>query len=145
MEGETTKFTNFLTLSPGHIQVLEECYIDPVVFINDDLWPTTEACDSISFSCGPNDEDVLSTAASDSEDIVGDLCSSLPPSGQEKCTSPSYIELLDVVTHAVDKLGLDWNSEPVQSQAQSKLADQFLTSCTPSQPHRPLPLDAPHF
>ncbi len=72
-------------------------YIDPVVFVSDELRPTPKSCDSISFGCGPYDEDMLSTAASDSEELVSDLCNYLPPSGQEKHTSPSYSELLDVV------------------------------------------------
>ncbi len=71
---------------------------------------------------------------------MGEACSSLPLSGQEKHTSPSYSELLDVVMHAVDKLGLEWDREPAQNQAQSKLDDRFLTSRTPSQPRRHLPL-----
>ncbi len=57
---------------------------------------------------------------------MGELCSSLPPSGQEKRTSSSYSELLDVVARAVDKLGLDWDSELAQNQAQSKLDDRFF-------------------
>ncbi|XP_016319979.1 uncharacterized protein LOC107671579, partial [Sinocyclocheilus anshuiensis] len=70
---------------------------------------------------------------------MAESCSSLPPSGQEKRNSPSYNELLDVVTCAVGKFGLDWDCEPMQDQAQSKLDDRFLTSRTPSQPRRPLP------
>ncbi|ROL45291.1 hypothetical protein DPX16_17902 [Anabarilius grahami] len=81
--------------------------------------PNPEARDAISFGCDPFDDDVLSTAASDSEELVGDCSSSLPLSGQEKRTSPSYNELLEVVTRAVDKLGLEWDSEPKQNQAQS--------------------------
>ncbi len=46
---------------------------------------------------------------------------SLPLSGQEKCNAPSYKELLDVVTRAVDKLGLDCDCEPTDNQVQSKL------------------------
>ncbi len=52
---------------------------------------------------------------------MSELCCSLPPSGQEKHTSLSYTELLDVITRAVDKLGREWNREPVKNQAQSKL------------------------
>ncbi|KAL0168465.1 hypothetical protein M9458_036687, partial [Cirrhinus mrigala] len=33
------------------------------------------------------------------------------------------IELLDVVTHTVDELGLEWDSKVAQNQAQSKLDD----------------------
>lgn len=77
--------------------------------------PTPEAQNEISFSCEPFDDDVLSTATSDSGELMAELCSSLPPSGQENhlilSTSPSYIELLDVITCAVDKLGLEWDNE----------------------------------
>ncbi len=61
---------------------------------------------------------------------------SLPPSGQEKCNAPSYKKLLlrDVVTRAVDKLGLDCDCKPMDNQVQSKLDYLFFTSCTPSQP-----------
>ncbi|XDV26806.1 hypothetical protein PO909_030437 [Leuciscus waleckii] len=58
------------------------------------------------------------------------------PSGQEKRTSSSYSELLVIVTHAVDKLRLEWDS--AQNQTQSKLDDRFLTSHTPAQPRNPL-------
>ncbi len=53
---------------------------------------------------------------------------SLPPSGQEKRNAPSYKELLlrDVVTHAVDKLGLDCDCEPMDNQVQSKLDYLFF-------------------
>ncbi len=100
---------------------------------------TPEARNSISFGCEPSDGDVPSTVASDSGELMGDLCSSLPSSGQEKCTSPSYRELLDITTRTVDKLGLEWDSKPTQNQAQSKLDDRFLTSRAPAQPHKPLP------
>ncbi len=98
MEGEMLEYSLFLVLSPGHVQELEECYVEPVVFVNDDSRPTLETRSTVSFICEPHDNDVLSTAASDSEDLIADSCSSLPPSGQEKCNSPSYSELLDVVT-----------------------------------------------
>ncbi|KAF4098348.1 hypothetical protein G5714_020378 [Onychostoma macrolepis] len=139
MESEMTEYSPFLALSPGHVQELEERYVEPVVFVNDDLQPTLEARTVVSFGCGPYDDDVLSTAASDSKNFIADSCSSLPPSGQEKRNSPSYSELLEVVTRALDKLGLDWDCEPTQNQSQSKLDDWFLTSHTPSQPRRPLP------
>lgn len=42
--------------------------------------------------------------------------------------SPSYNELLDEVTRAVDKIGLERDSESAQSQSQSKLDDCFLAS-----------------
>lgn len=80
-----------------YVLALEEHCADPVVFVNNDLRPTAEAQNEFSFSCEPFDDDMLSTAASDSGELIGELCSSLPPSGQEMRTSPSYIELLDVM------------------------------------------------
>lgn len=108
--------TDFHSLSPSHVRTLENRDVDPVVFIHDQMWPTPEACDAISFGCGSYDDDVLSTAASYSEELVGNCSGSLPPSGQEKRTSPSYNELLEVVTR-----------------------NRFLTSRPPTQPRRPLP------
>lgn len=52
---------------------------------------------------------------------------SLPLSGQEKHTSSSHSELLDVVTFAVNKLGLDWEVDVDQAQSSSKLDDHFFT------------------
>jgi len=81
-----------------------------------------DPCDKFNAGGDTHDNDVLSTAASDSEKLMVDLCSSLPPSeekhtpSEEKHTSPSYNEDLDVLTHAVDKLGLEWDCEPTQNQ-----------------------------
>ncbi|ROL55599.1 hypothetical protein DPX16_23616 [Anabarilius grahami] len=139
LESEQTDFHPFRSLSTSHVHAIENRDTDPVVFVHDEVRPTLEARDAISFGCGSYDNDVLSTVASDSEELVGYYSGSLPPSGQEKRTSPSYNELLEVVTRAVDKLGLEWDSNPVQNQAQSKLDDRFLMSRTPTQPRRPLP------
>ncbi len=59
-----------------------------------------------------HDDDVLSTVASESEDLLADTCGSLPPGGHERRSSPSYSELLEVVTARVDKLELDWEVDP---------------------------------
>lgn len=59
---------------------------------------------------GSMSRDFHFTAASDSEDLMGELCSSLPPSKQEKHTSLSYSELLDMITSDVGKLGLELDS-----------------------------------
>lgn len=61
-------------------------------------------------------------------------------SGQEKCTSPSYSELLDVVTHVVDKTGLDWEVGTAEAQSLSKLDNHFLTNLAPAQPLKLLPV-----
>jgi len=73
-----------------------------------------DPCDKFNAGGDTHDDDVLSTAASDSEKLMVDLCSSLSPS-EEKHTSPSYNEDLDVLTHAVDKLWLEWDCEPTIS------------------------------
>ncbi len=139
MESEMMEYFPFLALSPGHVQEIEERCVELVVFLNDDLRPTLEARSAVSLRCSLYDEDVLSTTALDSEDLMVESGSSLPPSGQEKRNFPSYKELLDVVTRAVDKLGLDWDCEPTNIQVQSKLDGRFFTSHTPSQHRRPLP------
>lgn len=136
MESEQTEYSPFLSLSPSRL-LADEHGTDLFIFNLDDLRPSPEACDVISFGCGPFDDDVLSTAVFDFEELIGDLCGSLPPSGQKKHTSPSYNELLEVVTRAVDKLGLEWDSEPAQTHALSKLDDRYLTSRTPAQPAQP--------
>ncbi len=67
-------------------------------------------------------------------------CGSLSLGRQERHSSLSYSELLDVVvTRAVDKLGLDWEADAAQAQSQSKLDDRFLTSRAPAQPCKLLP------
>ncbi|KTF80859.1 hypothetical protein cypCar_00027925 [Cyprinus carpio] len=131
------EFSPHRSLSPTRVQ--DATFVEPVVFSDGGLQPTPEAYDAISFGCGQFDDDVLSTAASESEDFVADTDSPLPPSGQEKRVSPSYSELLDVVSRAVGKLGLDWEVEKAEAQPSSKLDDRFLTSRAPAQPRRPLP------
>lgn len=63
-----TDFSPFLSPSPTYVQALEERYV--VVFV-DDLRPTPEACNSISFGCELYDKEVLSTESSDLEDLMG--------------------------------------------------------------------------
>ncbi len=118
------------------MQEVSENFVEPIVFANGDLRHAPEAY-AITFGCGLYDDDVLSTAAS--EDFLADTCGSLPPGGEERHSSPFYSELLDMVTHAVDKLGLDWEADAVQTQSQSKLDDRFLISRAPAQPCKPLP------
>ncbi len=36
-------------------------FVEPVVFVNDDLRPTVEASSAVYFGCNPNDADVLYT------------------------------------------------------------------------------------
>ncbi|XP_059422931.1 ribose-5-phosphate isomerase-like [Carassius carassius] len=105
------EFSSRRSLSPTLVQ--EASFVEPVVFSNEDLQPTPEAYDAISFGCGRYDDDILSIVASG--------------------------ELLDVVSCAVGKLGLDWEVEKAKAQPSSKLDDRRLTSRTPEQPRRPLP------
>ncbi len=136
-DSDALEFSLFRSLSPNRVQKVSENFVEPVVFADEDLRPALEAYGAVSFGCGLYDDDILSTAASESEDLLADTCGSLPPGGQERRSSPSYSELLDMVTRVVDKLGLDWEADAAQSQ--SKLDDRFLTSRAPAQPRKPLP------
>ncbi len=60
MESKQTGITLSLPLSPEHVHASSQ-----VEFARDYLYPSPEACDTISFGL----EDVLYTAASDSEDL----------------------------------------------------------------------------
>ncbi len=60
-------------------------------------------------------DDILHTAASDSEDFGPALADALPPSGQEARPSAAYSELVDVLSRATEKLALDWPDEPRES------------------------------
>ncbi len=57
-------------------------------------------------------DDVLLTAASDSEDFGPALADAFPPSGQEARPSAAYSELVDVLSRATEKLFLDWSMSP---------------------------------
>ncbi len=59
--------------------------------------------------------DILYTAASDSEDFGAVSLDVLPPSGQETRPSPAYTELVEVLARATEKLRLDWSDEPCES------------------------------
>ncbi len=58
---------------------LSTCTNFPVEFVHEYLYPSPEARDAVSFRL----DDVLFTAASDSEDVGPALANALPPSGQE--------------------------------------------------------------
>ncbi len=64
----------------------------PVKFLHDFLFPRPRARDTVSFGL----DDILHTAASDSEDFGPALADALPPSGQEARPSAAYSELVDV-------------------------------------------------
>ncbi|KAL1261660.1 hypothetical protein QQF64_006925 [Cirrhinus molitorella] len=87
--------------------------VSPVEFSCGCLAPTPEARNLVSFRM----EDILFTAASDSEDFGADSLDALPPS-----------ELVDVLARATEKLSLDW----------SKLDERFLSG-SESRPRAPSP------
>ncbi len=66
----------------------------PVEFTHDYLFPSPEARDTVSFGL----DDVLITAASDSEDFGPTLADAFPPIGQELRPSAAYSELVDVLS-----------------------------------------------
>ncbi len=61
-----------------------------------------------------------------------------PPSGQEAQPSAAYSELVDVLSHATEKLSLDWPDEPRESQA-SKRDERFLSGSNSRPERRKLP------
>lgn len=125
-------FSLFLPFLPRSSAFGGEALYELVVYTSTNLCPKPEAQNTISFGCEPDEDGVLSKAASDTEELVGEPCDSLPPSGQD-------LELLDVVTSTVDKLELDIESAKIG--AQSKLDDCFLAGHSSHLPipHKPLP------
>ncbi len=115
MEREQTGLAFSLPLSPEHVRANS-----PVEFAHDYLYPSPATRDTISFGL----DDVLPTAASDSEDFGTVLADALPPRGQEAQPSAAYSELVDVLSRATAKLALDWPDEPRESQL-SKLDERF--------------------
>ncbi len=102
----------------------------PVQFSRGYLAPSPEVRDTVSFGL----EDILYTAASDSEDFGAALLDVLPPSGQEAWPSPAYTELEEVLARTTEKLSLDWPDEPCESQ--SSKFDERLLSGSVSRPTR---------
>ncbi len=106
----------------------------PVEFLPDFQFPSPKARDFVSFGL----DDILHTAASDSEDFGPALADALPPSSQEARPSAAYSELVDVLSRATEKLALDWPDEPRESRA-SKLDDRFLIGAHSKLERRKLP------
>ncbi len=127
MESEQTGLAFSLPLSPEHVRANS-----PVEFAHNYLYPSPEACDTVSFGL----DDVLQKAASDSEDFVPALANAFPPSGQEARPSAAYSEL--VRSRATEKLSLDWPNEPRKSQS-SKLDERFLIGPNSRPERRKLP------
>ncbi len=94
----------------------------------DFLFP--RARDTVSFGL----DDILHTAASDSEDFGPALTDALPPSGQEARPTLS----LWTCFRAIEKLALDWPDEPRESRA-SKLDERFLSGAHSKPERRNLP------
>ncbi len=129
MESEQTGLAFSLPPSPGRV-----CANSPVEFLHDFLFPSPGAHHTISFGL----DDILHTAASDSEDFGPALADALPPSGQEARPSAAYSELVDVLSRATEKLALDWPDEPRESRA-SKLDERFLIGAHSKPERRKLP------
>ncbi len=106
----------------------------PAEFAHDFLFPSPRACDTVSFGL----DDILHTAASDSEDFGPALADALPPSGKEAQPSAAYSELVDMLSRATEKLALDWPDEPRESRA-SKLDERFLSGAHSKAERRKLP------
>ncbi|KAF4096133.1 hypothetical protein G5714_023736 [Onychostoma macrolepis] len=108
---------------------------DPhIEFAHEYLCPSPEAHNAISFGL----DDVLFTAASDSEDFGPALAHALPPSGQEAQPPAAYSELVDVLSRATEKLSIDWPDELRESQS-SKLDERFLSGPNSRPEWRKLP------
>ncbi len=103
MESKQTGLAFSLPPSPERVRANS-----PVEFVHHFLFPSPRARDTVSFGL----DDILHTAASDSEDFGPALADALPPSGQEVRPSAAYSELVDVLLRATEKLALDWPDEP---------------------------------
>ncbi len=106
----------------------------PVEFTHDYLFPSPRARYTVSFGI----DDVLLTAANDSEDFGPSLADALPLSGQEARPSPAYSELVDVLSRAAEKLSHGLDDEPRDSRS-SKLDERFLSGCKFQNERRKLP------
>ncbi len=126
---ESEQFSLSLPPSPGRYRANS-----PVQFSRGCLAPSPEVREAVSFGL----EDILYTAASDSEDFGAASLNVLPPSGQEAWPSLTYTELVDVLAHATEKLSLDWPDEPHESQS-SKLDEHFLSGSGLRPARRKLP------
>ncbi len=80
--------------------------------------PSPRARYTVSFGI----DDVLLTAASDSEDFGPSLADALPLSGQEARPSPAYSELVDVLSRAAEKLSHGLDDERFLSGVNSKMS-----------------------
>ncbi len=130
MESEQTGLAFSLPPSPERVRTNS-----PVEFLHDFLFPSPRACDTVSFG----QDDILHTAASDSEDFGPALADALPPSGQEARPSAAYSELVDVLSRATENLKLDWPALRISSWIGSKLDERFLSGAHSKPESRKLP------
>ncbi len=91
MESGQTGLALSLPLSPEHVRANS-----PAEFAYESLYPSLEARNAVSFGL----DDVLFTAASDSEDFGPALADAIPPSCQH---SAAYSEFVDVLSHATNR------------------------------------------
>ncbi len=94
MESEQTGLAFSLPPSPDRARANS-----PVEFLPDFQFPSPKARDFVSFGL----DDILHTAASDSEDFGPASADALPPNGQEARPSAAYSELVDVLSRATEK------------------------------------------
>ncbi len=129
MESEQMGLTFSLPLSPENVRTNSL-----VEFAHYYLYPSPEARDTVSFGL----DDVLLTAASDSEDFGPALADAFLPDGQESQPSAAYSKLVDVLSRATEKLSLDWPDEPRESQSSKHFSVQCFTLHPPKQRRRGL-------
>ncbi len=120
MESEQTGLAFSLPPSPDRARANS-----PVKFLPDFLFPSPKARDFVSFGL----DDILHTAASDSEDFGPASADALPPNGQEARPSAAYSELVDVLSRATEKLALDWPDEPRKSSSSARIPSLKGESC----------------
>ncbi len=129
MESEQMGLAFSLPLSPENVRTNSL-----VEFAHYYLYPSPEARDTVSFGL----DDVLLTAASDSEDFGPALADAFLHGGQESQPSAAYSELMDVLSRATEKLSLDWPDEPRESQSSKHFSVQCFTLHPPKQRRRGL-------
>ncbi len=107
VKSEQTGLTFSLPPSPERV-----CANSPVEFVHDFLFPSPRARDTVSFGL----DDILHTAASDSEDFGPALADALPPSGQKARPSAAYSELVNVLSPVFLIFLIFWGIQPFSSR-----------------------------
>ncbi len=100
--------------------------VSPVLFSQPDQRPSASTSDLVSF--GGSDDDSMSLAASDAEELLGSVDdpapSHLPAPSAAKAGMDA--ELFRVLSKAVEELGLEWSPPEEPSRSRSSL--KFTTS-----------------